>query len=501
MKKIVPLLIIAFLLGALVAWKWQAQEQRESTEFSETTTSVTSSIESKTELPFYGTLLAFNPNDGFGGSREMNDRVKSESWSWSDFFTEESTYETYLQAMKSRFQENIDLAKTVGFSIDREIPGVFSWNVIEPFEGESYVWDIPDAVVAAVNAGGMSLSAVIQPFAAWDQTTVPENCSARDFAYYDYKAGTPSNWEAYRAFLTAAVERYDGDGVDDMPHLTIPIKYWEIGNEYDGTCGGDLNEAENLFELQKISYETIKAADAEAQITNAGAVEINSNVRDIQGFWEDFFELGGGDYLDIFNFHYNRERFGAQPTDEDYVEHLKFFSELMEEYDTQKLLWITEFGTYSGDPESHIQPDGGQAPDVPEQSESFQAAWYFRYSILGFSYGVKQIFIDFKGKTGTTIGGSALLEENGEPKAFLSTLQTIAEILGGFKKVEKTGKGQYQFTLDGKTVYALWEGPLPANIIGKVEVVDHLGNRSTIEADGITYSEESPILVYYYETL
>ena len=27
------------------------------------------------------------------------------------------------------------------------------------------------------------------------------------------------------------VERYDGDGVDDMPGLEIPVKHWEIDNE------------------------------------------------------------------------------------------------------------------------------------------------------------------------------------------------------------------------------------------------------------------------------
>ena len=29
------------------------------------------------------------------------------------------------------------------------------------------------------------------------------------------------------------VERYDGDGLDDMPGFEYPIRHWEIGNEPD----------------------------------------------------------------------------------------------------------------------------------------------------------------------------------------------------------------------------------------------------------------------------
>lgn len=38
---------------------------------------------------------------------------------------------------------------------------------------------------------------------------------------------------AYTAWVTAAVERYDGDGVDDMPGLLAPIRHWEVDNEPD----------------------------------------------------------------------------------------------------------------------------------------------------------------------------------------------------------------------------------------------------------------------------
>ena len=35
----------------------------------------------------------------------------------------------------------------------------------------------------------------------------------------------------YKIFLIKLVDRYDGDGKNDMPGLTKPIKHWQIMNE------------------------------------------------------------------------------------------------------------------------------------------------------------------------------------------------------------------------------------------------------------------------------
>ena len=43
----------------------------------------------------------------------------------------------------------------------------------------------------------------------------------------------PSDMEAYSAYVRRVVERYDGDGVDDMPGLKRGVIYWEVDNEPD----------------------------------------------------------------------------------------------------------------------------------------------------------------------------------------------------------------------------------------------------------------------------
>lgn len=43
----------------------------------------------------------------------------------------------------------------------------------------------------------------------------------------------PDDLPAWAACVSALVERYDGDGVDDMPGLPAPVRYWEVDNEVD----------------------------------------------------------------------------------------------------------------------------------------------------------------------------------------------------------------------------------------------------------------------------
>ncbi len=55
--------------------------------------------------------------------------------------------------------------------------------------------------------------------------------------------------------------------------------------------------------------------------------------------------------------------------------------------------------------------------------------------------------------------------------------------------------GNYKFTIDGRITYALWGGTsLPAELTGKVSVIDMNGNKEEKDASEITLTE-SPIFV------
>ena len=455
----------------------------------------------------FGTMLAYNINDAAMQAKT----VKNIQNGWSGFRKDKTSYQALKNSLAVVSKERTAIIKKADFSVNREVAAYFTWNVIEPEKGQ-YDWELTDAIVQAAKESGIKLTAVVQPFATWDQknTYAPPECKALDFAYYDYKAGAPNDWNAYENFLTKLAERYKGT-----------VAYWEIGNEVEGGCGGFMDNAENYVKLLSISYKTIKKADPQARVLNGGALDVTGiKSRERERLLKEFFELGGGQYIDYFNLHYNIERSGAggaNPDSASFLDTLNFFNSLMEKNNGRKPLWITEFGTYSGTPSSQFsfqagagsqpstqqqpKPDsqGGTTPkkqmSFPTQSQEFQAAWYFRNSIIGFANGANRIFIDLIGRDNDVIGGSAVFNLEGEPRLFATTLKTIAIKISGFSKAEKISEGQYRFMVNGKLVYVLWSGALPKEIQGKAIETDMLGTEDIVEASDISLRSDNPVFV------
>lgn len=443
--------------------------------------------------PLFGTMLAFNINDAAVGDPNtgipgMLKTIREKGW--TEFKKDDPAYQNFKNNLEKIIQDRTELVKTTGFFLDREVIGYFTWNVIEPQKGQ-FNWELTDLYVQAALNAGIKISAVIQPFASWDQknTSSIPGCNALDFAYFDYKAGPPNDWTEYQNFLEATVKRYK-----DV------VSVWEIGNEYDGQCGGYQNDPEGYLKLLKISHDVIKGADPEAKISNGGALEFPSD--NIRSFWTTFFQLGGNQYLDYFNIHYNIER-GPSPAlnPATFQEVLTFFNDLMGENGGKKPLYITEFGIYSGSPSA--QPIG-QPPqlkklvpnqNLPNQSEDSQAALYFKDSILAFANGTETIFIDLVSRDNNLIGSSMAFNAEGQPRLFLTTLKTIASKIEGFSRVEKIADSQYKFTIGNKTIYTLWAGTLPDEISGNVKVTDIKGQEQLMDAAEIKLNADQPIFI------
>ena len=432
----------------------------------------------------FGTMLAYNVNDGLMGSGTADELQKG----WSVFKNDPIALEKYLTSLQQLYENRDGLVKETKFSLDREIAGLYTWNVIEPEKG-NFDWSLTDLAAQHARNAQIKISAVIQPFTSWDQknTQVKSFCKALDFAWYDYKAGPPNDWSEYQKFLEITVKRYK-----DV------VLAWEIGNEYDGQCGGYQNNPDGYLKLLRISYETIKGIDPSARILNGGALEFSDN--SVRNFWTKFFQLGGGNYFDAFNFHYNEGRNGVTNDPSAFLEVLSFYNNLIKNQNLAKPLWLTEFGTYSGTPQAAPggplgSAPGGSAPTFPTQSQELQAGWYFRYSILALANNTERIIIDFIGSDNQNIGGSAIYNTQNQSRSFLKTLQTIAAKIQGFSKVEKIADSQYKFTVDGKTIYALWSGTLPSEISGKVKVTDMKGRGEIMDATRIKLNADQPIFV------
>ena len=115
----------------------------------------------------------------------------------------------------------------------RPHPGPFIWNEIETIPGV-FDWDRCDKEVRNSQKYGVNIIATIWPFADWDQSNCHSKITSSGGLIFE-ELGTyrqkPCDMVLYQDFISKLVERYDGDGIDDMPGLVVPIKYWEVSNE------------------------------------------------------------------------------------------------------------------------------------------------------------------------------------------------------------------------------------------------------------------------------
>jgi hypothetical protein len=113
-------------------------------------------------------------------------------------------------------------------------PGPFVWGQIERSKG-TYDWSGTDWYVRQAQRTGFATLATIWPFAEWDQALWRQPIpTGRVFQpWISGNRRKPYDMQSYQNFVSALVERYDGDGKDDMLGLKYPIKFWEASNEPD----------------------------------------------------------------------------------------------------------------------------------------------------------------------------------------------------------------------------------------------------------------------------
>lgn len=145
-------------------------------------------------------------------------------------------------------KEDADFIMTTGAGWVRMHPGPFLWDAMQKNKFDKIDFNRTDQLVGKYQEDNLGILITIWPFADWDQKnrTDYDNCLVPEtdefLAKNDKKERTdyisqsrcnPNDWEAYKTWLEAIVERYDGDGIDDMPDLKYPVKYWEVLNEPD----------------------------------------------------------------------------------------------------------------------------------------------------------------------------------------------------------------------------------------------------------------------------
>jgi hypothetical protein len=356
------------------------------------------------------------------------------------------------------------------------------WGRIEEEQG-SYDWREVDYHVQWAQYYGFGTLATIWPYAAWDQEGWQAGGAAPPGPeiIFEHELGRgrrkPHSMDAYRAFVSALVERYDGDGLDDMPGLRFPIKHWEASNEpsmQDGVHTFFDGTSEDYLDILEATYRSVKEADPGAIVLHAGMAGMESWM---VSFWEPVFEKGS-EFFDIANIH------SIGGSDELNVPE---FRNLLTRLGIDKPIWVTE-----------AQHRAGRQHDGRMISQEEHARILAKSYVLSFALGTDKIFYTtFRAPPfgNEEFTQSALAEWNGDKRPSYHAMQTLIEKLDGFTSAERLTDGQYEFQVGDKTVYVFWgSGAMPDVVNGEVLVTDINGTGAATSSQTIVLTE-SPIFV------
>ena len=215
----------------------------------------------------------------------------------------------------------------------RPHPGPFVWNMIENKKGK-YNWRDADEYVVYAQDHNQKIIATIWPHANWDQKSCKRRKGRSPFGKkFSKYLSKPCSMDNYKIFLTKLVDRYDGDGKNDMPGLAIPIMHWEIMNEPEFRMFFRGTEDE-FVEIFNVSSKLIRSKQKNSVIIMAGAAGMfPENKR----FWKSALPKIK-DHFDIAAIHHITPPDGK--CDKEFW--VDEFLDLLKSLDINKPIWVTE---------------------------------------------------------------------------------------------------------------------------------------------------------------
>jgi hypothetical protein len=215
----------------------------------------------------------------------------------------------------------------------RPHPGPFIWNHIESEKGK-FFWKDADQYVVYAQEHNQTILATIWPHANWDQKSCKRKKAKSPFGKRFTKyLSKPCSMDDYKNFLIKLVDRYDGDGINDMPGLTEPIKYWDVMNEPEFKMFFK-GSKKDFIEIFNFSSKVIKEKQPDAVIVMAGAAGM---FPENKKYWKTVLpEIK--DHFDIANIHHISGPDG-QCDRELWVDE---FVALLKSVEVDKPIWLTE---------------------------------------------------------------------------------------------------------------------------------------------------------------
>ena len=371
-------------------------------------------------------------------------------------------------------------------AIERE-PGVYDWSVL-------------DAEVAALQALGLDITMVLSPlmnaFGDLREEVIEAIAEYPSFIHF-MRQGVGSDYRLHpqgdtlplwRAFLRAAVDRYDGDGVDDMPGLRYPVRNWHVVEEYPTPSIPD----ERIYvDLLAQAHEIIHDECPEARVILAGLAGSYAHwFAFMGGFIDD--PLGGA----VDGVQMTREEMNESPLwsfrkarYEWIVEHafgsfdvmdlhayipiesflegeIAYLNDLMTQFGEGKPIWIVEGGgphkNYEGYPAVNSPADEIFGWGTFEENAEF----VIKLHAISAAMGVERQHWGLGGSKGENAYwdgpwcGMGLLDRNDDhKKPSYYTFQLMIEMLDGFTACDDVsfdGIRAFRFAVQGEPVFVLW---------------------------------------------
>ena len=331
------------------------------------------------------------------------------------------------------------------------------WRQLEPYNvsPDSYYWPAFDPSAATALTDGIKLIFTCGYAPAWA-------------AEYPNGPINAENYDDFAEFVGAMVERYDGDGQDDMPGSPV-INHWEFYNEPDAG-NGDVREHSSYWgsfgsdyaHMLSVAYAAARAADSNAQIVFGGLAydwfedQGGPFVRD---FLDDVLAAGGGQYFDMMNFHaYPAFSTNWAVRGPGLLQKTEFIRSKLRDYGLDKPIINTEAGWHSNDSPGFPGSPEIQARYVVELFTQSMAGdiqvmiWWTMYDLESYYYE------------------NGLLTKDAVPKPSYYAFQTISSELGTthFERqltLAETGASEmeaYEFIdrVHNRMVYVAWLDPV-----------------------------------------
>ncbi|MCF7860736.1 hypothetical protein K9M79_00700 [Candidatus Woesearchaeota archaeon] len=295
---------------------------------------------------------------------------------------------------------------------------------------------------------------------------------------YGYK---PTDMEAYKKFIQAAAERYDGDGINDAPGSPV-VSVWQIGNECDlNGCAGGLAD---YAEILKASFEAIKLANEDIKVAISGI----SGPPGLQDY-SQLLDSMDSQYFDIFDIHWHSSQGGNYLThpihpnkDDDFTDYIAGTINLLKKHNFKiSDIWITEMSTSDRSPTT--------------QTEEIQAIDLVKRYVYSASKGIDAIFwgslYDQPWKNSDTnyFATIGLIGPDGNQKMAYDSYRIMVENLKGTKSVKTVYEGDvniYQIDTEKGYVWVVWADSSPQetdlslnDLTGEITIINSITGEET----------------------